>query len=478
MERVTSVTFRSANYLLDFVAVSIAFNLGLLAWWTRFAGIENAFAVYDLPLATLSIPFLLFYGGVAGYLYSARAYRISRLLTFLSSFSNYLRAVSAGLIVLALGGYFSHEVIVSRTLLVVSCSAALALLSLKEFAIRKLLTSLRAKGFYVRRTLIVGSDRELIQKLCLESESDYLLGSRFVGILLPECDSTKPDEHSLPILGSLKDLVSLLDSGEFDAVVFFGHELEDSILEEALFVCEERGLEVWVKLDLLDRLLYQAQIHSVRGIPFIALSGASREQAPLKIKYLLDRVAALTLLILLSPLLIAIAVATKLDSPGPVLFLQKRAGYNGRKFVMYKFRSMSADAEERKNELQSQNEMQGPVFKIARDPRITRLGAMLRKTSLDELPQLLNILSGEMSFVGPRPMDIKEVDLLDGWHRRRLTVKPGLTCIWQVDGRDKVREFDDRVRMDLEYIDNWSLWLDVALLFRTIPVVLLGRGAS
>jgi len=174
-----------------------------------------------------------------------------------------------------------------------------------------------------------------------------------------------------------------------------------------------------------------------------------------------------------------VALLIKLTSPGPVLFRQLRSGLNGAPFTIYKFRTMVTNAEQLKHELEAMNEMRGPVFKIAKDPRITPIGRILRRRSIDELPQLFNVLRGEMSLVGPRPLPVDEVGRFnDLAHRRRLSVKPGLTCLWQVSGRNQIAEFKDWVRLDLEYIDNWSLWLDFKILLRTVPVVLAGTGAK
>jgi len=197
------------------------------------------------------------------------------------------------------------------------------------------------------------------------------------------------------------------------------------------------------------------------------------------VKNLMDRTIAFGTLVVAAPFLFAVALAVKLTSPGPIIFRQKRAGLHGRPFDMLKFRTMCVDAEEKRQSLESMNTMSGPVFKADDDPRITNIGKWLRRTSVDEFPQLFNVLRGEMSLVGPRPLPIYEVEkfeLLE--HRRRLSMKPGLTCIWQVKGRNAVTSFDDWVRMDLEYIDNWSLALDLYLLFITVPVVFLGRGAK
>jgi exopolysaccharide biosynthesis polyprenyl glycosylphosphotransferase len=195
-------------------------------------------------------------------------------------------------------------------------------------------------------------------------------------------------------------------------------------------------------------------------------------------KQIVDLAGAMVAVVLLSPVMLAAAIAIKMTSPGPVLFRQQRAGLNGKPFVMYKFRSMVTNAEQMKQELARLNEMSGPVFKVTDDPRVTKVGKFLRKRSIDEFPQLFNVLRLEMSLVGPRPLPLEEVRRFDDLsHRRRLSVRPGLTCTWQVSGRNDVKDFKDWVRMDLEYIDKWSLRLDFSILWRTIWVVLLGTGA-
>lgn len=201
-------------------------------------------------------------------------------------------------------------------------------------------------------------------------------------------------------------------------------------------------------------------------------------QSGLFFKNLIDRVGAFIGLVLLAPILVVVAAAIKITSQGPALFRQSRAGLHGAPFEMWKFRTMRADAEEQKAELQAFNEMKGPVFKMQDDPRITPLGRFLRHTSIDEFPQLVNVLRGQMSLVGPRPLPIYEVEKFEQTvHRRRLSMKPGLTCLWQIRGRNTVVDFSDWVRMDLEYIDNWSLFLDAYIILTTIPSVLLGIGA-
>ena len=249
-------------------------------------------------------------------------------------------------------------------------------------------------------------------------------------------------------------------------------------VEDAIRACEVEGVEVWLVADFFRTQISRTTLDDFYGHPvlvFRTAPGASWENVT---KQLLDRVGALVALIVSSPLLILCALVVRITSPGPVLFRQQRSGLNGKPFTLYKFRTMVTNAEQLKHELESMNEMSGPVFKVTNDPRITRFGRFLRKFSIDEWPQFYNVLRGEMSLVGPRPLPVDEVKRFnDLAHRRRLSVKPGLTCLWQISGRNDVNEFKDWVRLDLEYIDNWSLWLDLKILCRTVPVVLVGNGA-
>ncbi|GAB1488665.1 sugar transferase [Opitutaceae bacterium] len=253
--------------------------------------------------------------------------------------------------------------------------------------------------------------------------------------------------------------------------------IEPTRITPLLAACEREGIEVLVRPGLFATSPHRLAIDQLGGEPVLHLRAQSASSGDLLIKQLIDYVGAALLLLLLAPLFAAVALLVALTSRGPILFTQRRAGLNGRPFVLYKFRSMHAGAEEHQQELASHNEMKGPVFKVAADPRVTPVGRFLRRHSLDELPQLWNVLCGEMSLVGPRPLPLEEVARFsDDAHRRRLSVKPGLTCLWQISGRNDIADFEDWVRLDLDYIDQWSLWLDFKILLATIPVALLGRG--
>jgi exopolysaccharide biosynthesis polyprenyl glycosylphosphotransferase len=250
-------------------------------------------------------------------------------------------------------------------------------------------------------------------------------------------------------------------------------------MEKAILACELEGVEVWLIAEFFKTNISRTLVDDFHGKPVLVFSSAPEMSWQGFGKHVMDGLGALLLLVFFLPLLVAAAIAVKLSSPGPVFFRQRRSGLNGKPFIMYKFRSMVSDAEQRKLELARLNEMSGPVFKLTNDPRITPVGRWLRKFSIDELPQLFNVLRGEMSLVGPRPLPVEEVQKFnDLAHRRRLSVKPGLTCLWQISGRNEITNFTDWVRLDLEYIDNWSLWLDLKILWRTIPVVLFTKGAK
>jgi len=278
--------------------------------------------------------------------------------------------------------------------------------------------------------------------------------------------------------GSMEDFIQALHDDSAGIVLFEVGTRHMNWTAQAIKACEEEGIEAWLSTDFVGTQLARAQFEEIMNRNLLVFRSTRAGTWQSVAKALLDRVASTLLLILLSPLFLLIWIAIKLESPGPVFFRQRRSGRHGDPFTMYKFRTMHSDAEMRKAELEALNEMSGPVFKIKKDPRVTRVGAFLRFTSLDELPQLINVFLGQMSLVGPRPLPTYEtLAMTANNQRRRLSVTPGMTCLWQISGRNEVKDFSDWVRLDLEYIDQWSLWLDFQILLRTIPAVLFGRGA-
>lgn len=279
--------------------------------------------------------------------------------------------------------------------------------------------------------------------------------------------------------GPVDRLVHLMHDTSANGVILTAAHTYFGQLEQAIEVCEREGVEVWLLADFFKTQVSRVNVDKLLGRPMLVFRSGPDVSWPALAKHALDFVGAFVLLAVLSLPMTVVALLIRVTSPGPVLFRQQRSGLNGQPFTMLKFRSMQTDAEQRKHELDTLNEMTGPVFKVTNDPRITPLGTFLRRYSIDEWPQLINVLRGEMSLVGPRPLPVDEtLRFNDLAHRRRLSVKPGLTCLWQVSGRNNVRDFREWVRLDLEYIDNWSLWLDIKILIRTIPAVFAGTGAK
>ena len=277
----------------------------------------------------------------------------------------------------------------------------------------------------------------------------------------------------------LHNLVNLLHDHSINGVILSARHTNFDRAEAVVNACEIEGVEAWLVADFFKTHISSTTLDDFYGRPVLVFRSAPETSWQGILKQMMDFAGALVGVILVSPVMIGVAVVIKLTSRGPVFFKQMRSGLNGAPFMIYKFRTMVTNAEQLKHELAAMNEMTGPVFKITGDPRVTPIGKWLRKLSLDELPQLFNILRGEMSVVGPRPLPVDETKRInDAAHRRRLSVKPGLTCLWQVSGRNQISNFSEWVRLDLEYIDNWSIWLDIKIILRTFPAVFLGLGAK
>ena len=277
----------------------------------------------------------------------------------------------------------------------------------------------------------------------------------------------------------LSDLIEAMHQHAVSRVIFAAGHSQLNRVEEAIGACEIEGVPAWLVADFIHTSISKPDFDAFAGRPMLVFRSTPEVSWALLLKSIIDRVGAFIALVVMAVPMVIAALIIRMTSKGPVVFRQHRAGKYGKPFVMYKFRSMSDDAEMRRAELEPFNQMHGPVFKVERDPRITPFGRWLRRTSFDEVPQLVNVLMGDMSLVGPRPLPLYEVEKFENTaQRRRLSVKPGLTCLWQISGRNQVRDFRDWVKLDLDYIDRWSLALDFEILLRTIPAVILGFGAK
>lgn len=277
----------------------------------------------------------------------------------------------------------------------------------------------------------------------------------------------------------LERFLQLLHEHSINGVILSTRHAHFDRAELVVNACELEGVEAWLVADFFKTSISSTSLDDFYGRPVLVFRSTPESSWQSVIKQVVDVVGACFALLLVALPMLMVALIIRITSPGPVFFKQMRSGLNGSPFMLYKFRTMGTNAEQVKHELAAMNEMTGPVFKVTNDPRVTPVGKWLRKFSIDELPQLFNVLKGEMSLVGPRPLPVDEIKRInDLAHRRRLSVKPGLTCLWQVSGRNQIKDFSDWVRLDLEYIDNWSLWLDFKILLRTIPAVFCGSGAK
>jgi exopolysaccharide biosynthesis polyprenyl glycosylphosphotransferase len=330
----------------------------------------------------------------------------------------------------------------------------------------------RSQGYNTRRVAVVGQCHlaaEVVERFASHPEWGY----DFAGYVLE--DDAVAEEGSL-VLGRLHDFDRLLQVEVLDEVVFAVPTERLTLVQDAARLCQEQGITVRIFVDILHGGLARLEASAADGLPMLAYSTVPTNELALAAKRVFDVVVSASVLLLLAPVLLGIAVAIRRESPGPIFFRQRRVGLNGREFDLFKFRSMHLDAEAQLAGLKALNEASGPVFKMRNDPRVTRIGRFIRRTSFDEFPQFWNVLRGEMSVVGPRPPIPDEVRQYQRWQRRRLSVRPGITCTWQISGRSDI-SFERWMKLDLEYIDNWSLLGDLQIFAKTIPAVLSARGA-
>ncbi len=366
---------------------------------------------------------------------------------------------------LALLGFFGGNIILQLCLMSAFC------LLIKQLANRDRLGE--RVDIAAKQALVVGSGKtaQRVADMVLNSPE---LETRLIGFL----DYRRKGlwrYRDVPLVGHPDSLQHIVANTQVDALFWAVEPKDLSASWDVLGTAEKMGVRVFVMPNLYDAKVARVRSSYINDLPALVYRSDPEGHVSLVVKSLMDRIGAFIGLVLLSPVMFFCAAAIKLTSRGPVFFKQVRMGVNGHQFTLYKFRTMCCDAEKKKQELLHKNEMSGPVFKIKRDPRITAVGRYLRKYSMDELPQFLNVIRGDMSLVGPRPPLPQEVSRFEPWQHRKLSVKPGLTCLWQVNGRNDI-DFDEWMRLDLQYIDNWSLWLDTKIIAKTIPAVIKGSG--
>ncbi len=459
------VPLKAALVLSDF-ATAVA--LFLVVVNLRFDVLGGAWSVVDLRPVPMSVIYGLLW---VGSLWLVGLYRLRTHWALRGEIYDVLRATLVMLITALLLMYVFDMHDISRWFVAMLLVAQPALTIASRSILRSLMEGMRSKGRIRRQLLIVGAGREAAE-FAQAVGQQKALGLEVLGHLRSRNDRQPAVNR---VLGVIDDLERVLRTEVVDEVAICLAPRDWRYVEPVTRICEEHGKIVRVSIAALGGLLSGGRFEDVGGLPIVTFLYGPDRFLGMIAKRAFDLVVSSVLLVLLSPVLLGLAVYIRVADGGPVLFRQRRVGLHGRVFSCLKFRTMVPDAEDRYIELEPLSEVDGPAFKMTDDPRITRSGRLLRRASLDELPQLWNVLRGEMSIVGPRPAPPREVDRYSIWHRRRLGMRPGLTGLWQVSARS-ASDFDRRVELDLDYIDRWSLWMDLKILLRTVPVMLSLEG--
>ncbi len=453
---------RAALQIMDGL---LAFSAMFLAYWLRVQILPKAIPLESREIGQIYVylPYACLLGLATPIILEKRGFYRQLAINPANRFASLLE-VTLILFLLAVSLIFFFKESPSRLVFLFFVPILTVLLNLRQSIVQKLRQ---------RRQI----SNESVTNLILVSDTEFS-ACRWPDLFTDSGSGIRISRQLNPARTSLPDFVQALHEDSAGIVLF---EVEPKNLAwstQAIQACEEEGVEAWLSTRFVGAKIAQAHFEEVLDQNLLVFRTTQAGPWQSILKMIFDRLASGLIITILSPFLLLIWAAIRWESAGPAIFKQKRSGRHGAPFTMYKFRTMVSDAEMRQAELKALNEMSGPVFKIKKDPRVTRVGAFLRFTSLDELPQLFNVFFGQMSLVGPRPLPTYEtLAMTANAQRRRLSVAPGMTCLWQISGRNDVNDFSDWVRLDLEYIDQWSLLLDFQILLRTIPAVLFGRGA-
>jgi len=471
-----------SNYFLKLSDLSLLLvSLGLTIVF-RFAPSENPTFVIDylsdrIKVTNALLGFCLFFSWYAAFAVQG-LYVSHRLRPIRLELKEVGRAVMISSVLLLIAANIGGWPTINVKTVAMFGLASFGLIGTGRFFLRLNLRRLRRRGHNVKTLLLVGGgarSRRFAAQINLRQD----LGYRVLGYVDSNSAFAGRDIEGAPWMGTVEELPWILAHEVIDEVaIALPIKSQYSQIEAAVMLLEEQGITTHLVSDLFPQKLARSQSTDLNGVPVVSLHSVPQFSWRTEAKRIFDFVSAMLLLLIAAPALVLVAIMVKLSSPGPVLFVQDRVGLNKRRFRMLKFRTMQRDAEARMGEIEHLNEKSGPIFKMRDDPRVTPVGRWLRRTSIDELPQLVNVLLGDMTIVGPRPLSVRDATRMElAWQKRRFSVKPGLTCLWQVSGRSNL-SFEQWMQLDLDYIDRWSLELDARILLRTIPAILLARGAS
>lgn len=450
---VVTIAFLAAVMLRDYFTINFIYPLPDISDW--------------LPVILLIIPLWLLMLKFFGVYNSMRGKSSSRI------FWGVFEASLVSTFLFAAAAYLLELEVMSRPFVLSLFGGTVLLLTIEKMIGLYLLRNVRRHGMNYRVVLIVGSGPRA-RSLAESIESHPEWGLKIFGFV-DEPEMMGMTVGNGKVIGTFKDLGSILEENVVDEVMFVMPRKWLANLEKYIKVCEKIGVKATIAVDFFDTAIAKPVVKEMDGWPLLTFDTTPRDYFSLSLKRFLDIIGSAGGLIALSPIFLALAILIKANSRGPVFFSQIRCGLRGRPFKILKFRTMIVDAEAKLKELRKMNELEGPAFKIKNDPRVTAVGRFLRKTSLDELPQLINVLMGDMSLVGPRPPLPTEVEKYERWQRRRLSMRPGITCIHEVVARNN-KDFNCWMKLDLEYIDNWCFGLDLKILARTVLAVMKGTG--
>lgn len=439
----------------------------LAAWLTNeyISPVKISYKLYKIILFILLLQSYLTYD----YFGFGKMLRIKMYVTI---FLEYLWAITIGFVIFVLILDFVGINIPYKVLLIYFVLELFVLYTYKYISFR-ILKLLRSSGRNIRTVMIIADNDS-------EAFIDKLIATKDWGYKIYAICTSSPQIMlkygiNYTVLPEPDRLSHLIDERTIDEVMYCKSDFNQDKIKDHIYDCSEVGVVFRMHSEFLRFVSLRSEVAYYNQVPFISFSSTPSDYLSLEIKKFIEYVVAFIIILLISPILLTIAVLIKINDGGPIFFKQERVGLNGRKFKCLKFRTMVTNAEALKASLMDKNEQEGPVFKIKHDPRVTRIGNFLRKTSLDELPQFFNVLRGEMAIVGPRPPIPSEVEKYVRWQRRRLSMRPGITCIWQVSGRNNI-PFEQWMKLDMQYIDNWSLRLDFVIFIKTIKVMITGDG--
>jgi len=458
----------------DALTTAISFVAAYIIWnkFRRLTDISLPISVTAGDIGVI-IGFSLFWIAIFNRL---GAYSYQRFTSLWKELTIVVKTTLIGVCVIFAAHYFFRFGYIPRTYILAFAFVNFLFLALEKTTLFYVAKELRRRGINRKSVLLIGNGdktREFIEVV----KKNIGWGLDVVGIVKMASENLTCGTSGIKILGDYEDIERLLHTHIIDEIIVCVPIDQFGQIRKIIECCEREGVQIRIYSDFFGKLLKKVRVDNAYGMSIVSLMTTTDDELRQYIKRLMDIAVSSVMLIVLTPLLLIIAILIKATSKGPVFFQWNVVGMNKKPFKSWKFRTMVLKADQMKTDLLHRNEMDGPVFKIKNDPRVTKIGKIFRKFSLDELPQLWSVFKGDMSLVGPRPAGPHELARYESWHRRKLSVKPGLTCLWQVKGRNKISSFDEWVRLDLEYIENWSLGLDLKILLKTILAVLRGSGS-